>query len=184
MTKSERTKQRLLEAATAEFARFGLAGARVDRIAAAAGCNKQLIYAYFDSKDRLFDAVYDRMVVATVQSVPIDASDLPAYAANLFDRYRAHPEVLRLAYWHGLEKGDGVSSAAVAATAEKVAAIGAAQEAGIVTHQYDAAGLLDLLLCMSKVGADSSPEASAPQTATSRLRSTLVDAVKRLVEPS
>jgi AcrR family transcriptional regulator len=183
MTRSERTKQRLLEAATAEFADFGLAGARVDRIAAAAGCNKQLIYAYFNSKDGLFDAVYDRMVVATVQSVPIDASDLPAYATNLFDRYRAHPEVLRLAYWHGLEKGDTVSGAAVAATAEKVAAIAAAQKVGIVTRRYEAAALLDLLLCMSKVGADSSPEASAPRAATSELRSTLVDAVKRIVAP-
>jgi AcrR family transcriptional regulator len=33
------------------------AGARVDRIAASANANKQLIHAYFGSKDQLFDAV-------------------------------------------------------------------------------------------------------------------------------
>jgi AcrR family transcriptional regulator len=54
---SAATKERLLEAATAEFAAHGIAGARVDRIAAAARANKQLIYAYFGSKEQLFDAV-------------------------------------------------------------------------------------------------------------------------------
>ena len=54
---STATKARLLEAATEEFAAHGIAGARVDRIAAAANANKQLIYAYFGSKDQLFDAV-------------------------------------------------------------------------------------------------------------------------------
>jgi AcrR family transcriptional regulator len=53
-----RTKQRLLDAACDEFAEYGIAGGRVERIAAAAGCNKALIYAYFDSKDALFDAAF------------------------------------------------------------------------------------------------------------------------------
>jgi AcrR family transcriptional regulator len=42
---SAATKERLLAAATDEFAAHGIAGARVDRIAAAARANKQLIYA-------------------------------------------------------------------------------------------------------------------------------------------
>ena len=47
---AEQTKQRLLEAAIAEFSAYGIAGARVDRIAAGAGVNKSLIYSYFGSK--------------------------------------------------------------------------------------------------------------------------------------
>ena len=35
MTKSDKTRKRLLDAASLEFSTFGLAGARVDRIAAA-----------------------------------------------------------------------------------------------------------------------------------------------------
>ena len=35
----ERTKQLLLDAATAEFSAYGMAGARIDRIAASAGVN-------------------------------------------------------------------------------------------------------------------------------------------------
>ena len=37
------TRQRILDHATAEFARYGIAGARVDRIAAAAGSNKAML---------------------------------------------------------------------------------------------------------------------------------------------
>src|SRR5438034_79690 len=69
----QETKKRLLEAATNEFAQRGIAGARVDRIAELAGCSKALIYDYFGNKDQLFDAVYDALVVAFVQEVPIDA---------------------------------------------------------------------------------------------------------------
>ncbi|WP_217146124.1 TetR family transcriptional regulator, partial [Streptomyces sp. AC627_RSS907] len=47
---STATKARLLAAARAEFARHGVAGARVDRIAAAAKANKRLLYVYFGNK--------------------------------------------------------------------------------------------------------------------------------------
>ncbi|BCL80549.1 helix-turn-helix transcriptional regulator [Ktedonobacteria bacterium brp13] len=50
----QETKKRLLNAATNEFARRGIAGARVDRIADLAGCSKALIYDYFGNKDQLF----------------------------------------------------------------------------------------------------------------------------------
>ena len=67
---SAATKRRILDAATAEFAHFGLAGARVDRIAERAGANQQLIYAYFRSKEELFEtsdvlSVHLRLVDAT-----------------------------------------------------------------------------------------------------------------------
>src|SRR5258706_8408513 len=50
----ERTRQKILAAATDEFARYGLGGARVDRIAQRAGANKRMLYYYFGDKDRLF----------------------------------------------------------------------------------------------------------------------------------
>ena len=53
---SQDTRRRLLEAAITEFSAYGIAGARVDRIASAAKANKQAIYAYFGSKDALFAA--------------------------------------------------------------------------------------------------------------------------------
>jgi TetR/AcrR family transcriptional regulator len=48
------TRTRILDAALSEFAAHGLAGARTDRIAQAAGVNKALLYYYFDSKENLY----------------------------------------------------------------------------------------------------------------------------------
>src|ERR1700757_4574040 len=53
------TRQRILDAAAREFSAHGLAGARTEAIAAAAGVNKALLYYYFDSKDRLYLAALE-----------------------------------------------------------------------------------------------------------------------------
>ena len=52
-------RQRIFEAARIEFADKGLAGARIDVIAEAAGSNKRMIYYYFDSKEALYLAVLE-----------------------------------------------------------------------------------------------------------------------------
>lgn len=57
---SANTREIILAAATAEYARKGLDGARVDEIAKRAKANKHLIYLYFGSKDGLFQAVIER----------------------------------------------------------------------------------------------------------------------------
>src|SRR5260221_12709980 len=56
----ERTRAWILGAATGEFARHGLGGARVDRIAERAGSNKRMLYYYFGDKEGLFQAVLEQ----------------------------------------------------------------------------------------------------------------------------
>jgi len=56
---AKRTEASILAAATEEFARHGLGGARVDRIAERARSNKRMLYYYFGSKDDLFLAVLE-----------------------------------------------------------------------------------------------------------------------------
>jgi AcrR family transcriptional regulator len=53
------TRKRILSAATIEFARKGLGGARVDQIALRSKSNKRMIYHYFGSKELLFTAVLE-----------------------------------------------------------------------------------------------------------------------------
>ena len=53
------TRGRILAAATAEFAAKGLAGARVDEIAARAKVSKRMLYHYFGHKDALWLAVLE-----------------------------------------------------------------------------------------------------------------------------
>jgi TetR/AcrR family transcriptional regulator len=52
-------KERILQAALAEFSEKGLGGARVDHIAHRAGANKRMLYHYFGNKDDLFLAVLE-----------------------------------------------------------------------------------------------------------------------------
>lgn len=185
MRSSDETRRRLLEAATAEFSAYGVAGARVERIAASAGCNKQAIYAYFASKDGLFEAVYSRMVIDTIESVPIDAHDLPEYAGRLFDRYRHHPHVQRLSAWYQLEKAgvQPLPETAVRATHEKIAEIRLAQEAGDITDRAPPEHLLALVLRMASVGVYGSPEWSESGNSSEAMRESLVSAVARVVAP-
>jgi TetR/AcrR family transcriptional regulator len=57
--RSAETRGRILDAALSEFAANGLAGARTEQIAAAAGVNKALIYYYFESKEKLYAAALE-----------------------------------------------------------------------------------------------------------------------------
>ena len=54
-----KNRGRILASALGEFARYGLGGARVDRIAANAGANKRMLYYYFGNKEDLFLAVLE-----------------------------------------------------------------------------------------------------------------------------
>jgi AcrR family transcriptional regulator len=101
---ADRTRQRILDAATEEFAARGIAGARVDRIAEASGMSKPMLYAHFGGKDRLFDAVFAEHVIANGDRVPFTADDLPGYAAHLYDDYLADPALARLVMWKRLER--------------------------------------------------------------------------------
>lgn len=55
----DESRTKILAAAERLFARDGLAGARTDTIAAAAGVNKALLYYYFKSKEALYEAVIE-----------------------------------------------------------------------------------------------------------------------------
>lgn len=104
--RSDATKQALLRAARAEFAEYGLAGARVDRIAEAAGVNKERIYGLFGSKDKLFDVILiDTMREFMDVVQPLTETDPARYVGKLFDYHNNHPELLRLLLWEGLHRG-------------------------------------------------------------------------------
>lgn len=57
--RSAETRARILDAALREFSANGLAGARTEHIASAAGVNKALLYYYFESKEKLYQAALD-----------------------------------------------------------------------------------------------------------------------------
>ncbi|MBK9134239.1 MAG: TetR family transcriptional regulator [Betaproteobacteria bacterium] len=120
---ADRSQGEILEAATAEFAEFGLGGARVDRIAERAGVNKRLIYYYFGSKEDLFLAVLER----TYESIrreerrlnmsevdPIEA--IRRLIAFTWNYYLAHPEFLTLLNSENLHRARHLKKSAGIAT--------------------------------------------------------------------
>jgi len=99
----EATRRRILDAARTEFADFGLAGARVDRIAAAASASKERLYAYFGDKVSLFQQILELNQHDVVDAIPIDVDDLPEFVGRVFDHTITHPEHLRMLHWARLE---------------------------------------------------------------------------------
>jgi len=97
------TRMKLLTAARREFAQNGLAGARVDEIAARAGVNKQLVYHYFGDKDALYldvlEWVYEEI---RTQERKLNLEGLPPERAikklieSSFDHLAAHPDFIVL----------------------------------------------------------------------------------------
>ncbi|MGX1131771.1 AcrR family transcriptional regulator [Streptomyces glaucescens] len=186
----EATKARIFEAAVAEFARHGIAGARIDRIASEAKANKQLIYAYFGNKAQLFTHVLEKKMLDLAASVPVDPDDIEAWIDRLLDHHSAHPEILRLLYWEGLEYGSSElpdEAERQEHYARKVAAVEDGQRRGVITDAIPAPDLLLLLTALANwatvvpqmarilVGADS-PDRE-------RLRASIKEAARRLVAP-
>src|ERR1700754_2144438 len=104
----EATRRRILLEATKEFAEHGLAGARINRIATRARASKERLYAYFPSKDALFEAVTGDLVEHVSAAATLDGYDAPAYVGSLFDVFVAEPDVMRLIEWMNLEVREGV----------------------------------------------------------------------------
>jgi TetR/AcrR family transcriptional regulator len=95
-TQAERadlTRTRILEAAVRQFSENGLAGARTEQIAEAAGVNKALLYYYFKGKEALYEAALEavakRVVESSMAVMSLERSAgerLVHFALNHFDR--------------------------------------------------------------------------------------------------
>jgi AcrR family transcriptional regulator len=92
-------RDRILAAASLEFARHGFAGARVERIAAAAGVNKQLLFHYFGSKRGLHRAALKLLFEHPTGPAPVSRTPIERLrdlTAHLTATAEAHPALLAL----------------------------------------------------------------------------------------
>ena len=178
------SRARLLAAATDEFAKYGIAGARVDRIGAAAGVNKAQIYSYFGNKDQLFDLVLEVHVARMLDEVHFTADDLPGYAGRLFDYLLDHPHQIRLATWNRLERsGNHPGPTELATTTrEKVAAIKRAQADGHVSASLRADDVLAFTMALTTAWTPVFPMPQGEQTQGQlrKHREAIIEAVRRL----
>ena len=157
MRKAEATKDRILDAALAEFSAHGIAGARVDRIAHAARCNKNLIYIYFEDKETLCATVLLKHLMRIHEERPFTPDDLPGYAAKVFDWAMANPDLMRLMAWAALEQKAKGKAERVATFEAKVAALAEAQNAGRVGTAFPPEFLLIAVMSLATAWSAASP---------------------------
>jgi len=146
---AEATKERILEAAMEEFSSYGIAGARVDRIARNAGCNKNMIYVYFENKDTLFATVLRKNLTRVYEENTFTPEDLPGYAAKIFDFAMANPALFRLLAWYSLEQKAGSLAERAAAQEKKRKEIVDAQHAGMVGTAFTPGFLLTAIMTLA-----------------------------------
>ncbi|MFF3223223.1 TetR/AcrR family transcriptional regulator [Nocardia suismassiliense] len=173
------TKRRILAAARAEFAHYGLAGARIDRIADAAQANKRSIYVHFGPKEQLFDLVVEQALADMSAAVPFTPDDLPGYGGRLFDHLLQDPAVLRISTWANLERPEP--------TAGEISAYQPKIEALQQHFDGDAVDLLALVLGLVTAWFNASPSlqslADGDPGSRKRLethRSAMVSAIAKL----
>ncbi|MFI5914410.1 TetR family transcriptional regulator [Dactylosporangium sp. NPDC051541] len=180
------TSRRILDAAAEEFAERGIAGARVDRIIAAAQTNKAQLYGYYGSKDGLFDAVVADRTDRLLANVPFDAADLPGWAVGVYDENLRHPDLVRLIAWLRLERRPEGRLADSPRDEPKLKAITAVQAAGHI-RAGDPFDLFNLVLAMALAWSPASGFYTAteaePEADHERRRVLLRDSVRRLLAP-
>ena len=180
------TWRRILDAATEEFAQRGIAGARMERITAAAQTNKAQLYGYFGSKDGLFDAVIADRVDRSTDAVPFDIDDLAGWAVGLYDQNLRQPDLVRLIAWTRLERRPTGRWFDSSQHQPKLLAIAQAQAAGRL-RPGDPFELLTLVLAMAGAWSPASgvyaATADEPPAAHDRRRALLRDCVARAVAP-
>jgi AcrR family transcriptional regulator len=186
---SRATRELLLAAATEEFAEYGLAGARIDRIAERAGANKRLLYVYFGDKDQLFDAVIERQATLLAEAVPLTPDDLGGYAGARFDYMLKNPQTARLAAWRAFERAEP-ADAERRGYKSKVDAIARAQREGKLYDGMPALDMFAIVLRMTESWLSAPPAlmavAGREPLSSSRLRQhrkALIEAVRRITEP-
>lgn len=186
------THKRILDVATVEFAEHGIAGARIERIVAAARTNKAQLYAYFGNKEGLFDAIFFGMMERIVNVVPIDAGDpgdLADWAVRLYDEYLARPDLIRLATWARLERRPAghLVEEHERLDQRKLRVIAEAQEAGLV-RQGNPFDLMAMVIAMSMAWSPVSnvyaATAEEPAEVHEQRRALLRESVRRATAPA
>src|ERR1700761_228948 len=133
--------ERILNAAMREFAKYGFAGARVERIVSRADVSPRSLYYHFDSKRGLYDAVRQRLSSQHFEDFVRGVTDEP-----LVDRLLANIDVAmtprwqiwaRMLMWEALDGGAGSAPYPEGTVPGDLLAIRAAQERGEIDPDLD-----------------------------------------------
>ena len=144
-------KKRIVEAAADEFARVGYDGARIERIAEAAGCNRSLVYHYFAGKPALFEAALDEAAEHREQQMAAQPATLAEGLVYWFRRNWAEPRRIRLVMQEALAPPGAAREPGRRRDylARQRAVVAAFQKAGLLRSDIAPERLLTLFLAVT-----------------------------------
>ncbi|MER5198636.1 TetR family transcriptional regulator [Streptomyces sp. NPDC002755] len=167
-TSADSTRDRIVTAARAEFARYGIAGARISRIAKAAKTSSERLYAYFRSKEALYAFVAEQEMAAVAEATRLDPADLPEYAGRVHDYFLLHPDRFRLMSWGRMEFAGTTADHATRETVRrKVEQLRKAQEAGHLDPAWEP---IDILVFVNQIAMAWSGQLDLVDAATDQVR--------------
>lgn len=177
---------RCLTLSRAEFASFGFAGARIDRIARSAEASKERLYAHFGDKETLFREVVATDAAEFFDTVRVRPEAVPEFAGEIFDLAHDHPELLRMITWarlEGMPFAPPMREDAPPPPEEAITAIKTAQQLGYVDAVWDPQQLLVMLfgLALSWAHWPDAEILTDNGTETSRRREAVVRAASRIL---
>jgi AcrR family transcriptional regulator len=175
----------IVDAARAEFARYGLAGARIDRIAKSANASKERLYAHFGDKEALFRQVVAADSVQFFDAVTVQADAVAEFAGDIYDLAITMPEHLRMITWARLE---GTSLDEPDFDGRKILerdaeSIEAAQAAGHVDGRWEPRQLLIMLFGIGMAWVSWPQDHPGGAEAQVVSRAAAVEAAARIVAP-
>ncbi|AHK71325.1 hypothetical protein AD931_03150 [Gluconobacter oxydans] len=120
---ADQTRKNILEVALKEFAEYGLAGARVDRIARGTRTTKGMIYYHFGDKDGLYKAVLEKVYPSlrsdeehldVRNTDPIEA--LERIIDFTLDYHEKHEDFVRIVMIENINKGEHLRKTGIDST--------------------------------------------------------------------
>ncbi|OOM73443.1 TetR family transcriptional regulator [Clostridium sp. BL-8] len=157
MRNSQATQERILEAAMAEFSTYGISGARVDRIAKIAECNKNLIYMYFGNKESLFTTIFQKHLSCVYKDIVFTPDDLPGYAVRVFEFAMTHPDLMRLMAWFSLEGNTNNPVEREHVHNEKIADLDELKSKGAVGKEFSSDFILTAIMALATAWTATNP---------------------------
>ena len=148
----QRTRERILAAALAEFAAKGFAGARVDAIAGRARINKRMLYHYFGDKEELFREIFRRKLAERAAWLAAEPENPEEILAYWFELARGDMDWIRLLEWEALQDDSSKlidEERRMALVASSIARIRRDQQRGRLSREFDARQMLLSMIALT-----------------------------------
>src|SRR5258708_32139769 len=101
----DRTREKILAAALAEFSARGFAGARVDAIARRARVNKRMLYYCFGAKQDLYREILRRKIAERAEWLESTPDDFAGMLAHIYLAGGTDIEFVGLMEWGAIDSG-------------------------------------------------------------------------------